>query len=171
VSWIARPAAVLAAADWVGGAAAVPSWIGRALVTAAAVLTAVPALALLLGLLRRRLVAGRTAAPVPTWDCGYAAPTARMQYTASSFAQPLLWIARHLVASHHRCAPPQGLFPASAAFASETPDVAHERVYRPAFAALERLLARVHWIQHGRLNLYILAIAAALLALLVWKMR
>ena len=50
-------------------------------------------LLLLLGLgcvvLRQRLGAGELATGI-TWSCGYAAPTARMQYTASSFAQMLV---------------------------------------------------------------------------------
>jgi hypothetical protein len=40
-------------------------------------------------LVRRRVIAGRVIRTVTTWDCGYAAPNARMQYTASGFAQPL----------------------------------------------------------------------------------
>ena len=46
-------------------------------------------LAAALFLIRRRLPRGREETATGTWDCGYARPTARMQYTASSFAQPL----------------------------------------------------------------------------------
>src|SRR5262249_6624660 len=48
--------------------------------------------ALLLGgaILLRGLLRGRVAEPTGTWDCGYAAPSPRMQYTASSFAQMLV---------------------------------------------------------------------------------
>ena len=130
-------------------------------------------LGLLLGLvmLRRRLLAGRTVGEAGTWDCGYIAPTARMQYTASSFAQPILRIARHVMMAHRRFTPPRGLFPAQSAFASEKPDVYQERVYRPLFKRGESLLGRVQWMQHGKLNYYILAIVLALLALLAWKLR
>src|SRR5262249_31591206 len=41
-----------------------------------------------LAFLRRALLAGREVTRAGTWDCGYARPTARMQYSASSFAQP-----------------------------------------------------------------------------------
>lgn len=47
------------------------------------------ALLALLAMLRWRLLHKREVVTNVTWDCGYAAPTARMQYTASSFAQPL----------------------------------------------------------------------------------
>ncbi len=45
----------------------------------------VAALALLRALLLRNRNVGREL----TWDCGYVKPDARMQYTSSSFAQPL----------------------------------------------------------------------------------
>ncbi|MCI0567383.1 MAG: oxidoreductase, partial [Acidobacteria bacterium] len=38
---------------------------------------------------RHRLLARRGAAAALTWDCGYERPTARMQYTASSFGEPI----------------------------------------------------------------------------------
>jgi len=106
-----------------------------------------------------------------TWDCGYAAPTARMQYTASSFADPITRLFRVFLRTRRRFAPPTGLFPSSSSFSSETPDVYRERMYRPVFSAAERVLARFRWLQHGRLNLYILCIVLALLGLLGWKLR
>ena len=45
------------------------------------------ALAAVLLWIRRRLPRGREESLTGTWDCGYARPTARMQYTATSFAQ------------------------------------------------------------------------------------
>jgi formate hydrogenlyase subunit 3/multisubunit Na+/H+ antiporter MnhD subunit len=129
------------------------------------------ALSLLLFALRRALLRGRAVEPAGTWDCGYAAPTARMQYTASSFAQPILRIVRHVMMAHRRFTPPRGFFPAQSAFASETPDVYEEHLYRPLFKKAESLLGRVQWMQHGKLNYYIMAIVLALLVLLAWKMR
>ena len=40
--------------------------------------------------LRSFLLSRNTVVKSGTWDCGYAAPTVRMQYTASSFAQPII---------------------------------------------------------------------------------
>ncbi len=128
-------------------------------------------LALCLAALRRILLRGRTISSTVTWDCGYAAPTPRMQYTAASFAEPILRMANHILVARRRFLPPRGLFPAQSTFASETPDLYEERLYRPLFRNLETLLGRIQWIQHGRLNYYILAIVLTLLALLVWKMR
>lgn len=120
---------------------------------------------------RSRLLANRPVAEAGTWDCGYAAPTARMQYTASSFADPIIRLFRALLRPRERSIPPDGFFPGPSSFASEIPDLFHERVYRPLFLFMERLLARFRWLQHGRLNLYVLYIAVTLLALLAWKLK
>lgn len=128
------------------------------------------ALLALLLLFRFRLMSGRKSAKTVTWDCGYAAPTPRMQYTSSSFVQPLIHLFLPFLRTKHELKKPEGYFPESAEFSSQTPDVYREHVYRPIFAAVESALSKFHWIQHGRLNLYILSIVMALLVLLIWKL-
>jgi len=113
---------------------------------------------------RRRIERGLT------WDCGYLRPGPRLQYTASSFAQPLLAMFRRVLSPQHRSQRPSGYFPREAHFASETPDAFERRLIRPAFASVARLFARMRWLQQGRLRLYVLYIALTLLALLVWKL-
>jgi len=44
-----------------------------------------------------------------------------------------------------------------------------DTVYHPSARTVDRTLLRLRWLQHGRTNIYILYIAATLLALLVWK--
>ena len=129
-------------------------------------------LALLAGLvlLRRRLLAGRVVSSAVTWDCGYAAPTPRMQYTAASFARPLLSGFGPLVRSREECHPPTGLFPRSAWFASHPRDAVHHLVLRPLQAWLAPWLERARRIQHGRVHLYVLYIALTLLVLLTWNL-
>jgi hypothetical protein len=65
---------------------------------------------------------------------------------------------------------PKGLFPKPAFFASDTVDVFKERLFKPVFLAIESAIARMRWLQHGRLQLYILYIAVTLLVLLIWKL-
>jgi formate hydrogenlyase subunit 3/multisubunit Na+/H+ antiporter MnhD subunit len=122
-----------------------------------------------LAAVRTWLLAGRTVAEGPTWDCGYALPSPRMQYTGSSFSQPLTAVFAGVLLTEHRGASPEGFFPANASFASRTPDLWRERLYRPLFHALERGLASFRWLQHGRVQLYVLYIALTLVALLLWK--
>jgi formate hydrogenlyase subunit 3/multisubunit Na+/H+ antiporter MnhD subunit len=129
-------------------------------------------LGLLLGLifLRRRLLAGRTVGETGTWDCGYVNPTARMQYTASSFAQPLVGIFRAFLRTHRKYRPPVGLFPAESSLETHTPDIFAEGFFRRAFLAVQWGANRLKWLQHGRLQLYVLYVVLTLLVLLAWKL-
>ncbi|HEV2434992.1 MAG TPA: proton-conducting transporter membrane subunit [Verrucomicrobiae bacterium] len=122
-------------------------------------------------LVRRGLLAGRRVDEDVTWGCGYAQPTARMQYTASSFAQPLTDLFRSLLGTKKKISAPGGLFPADAALKTETPDLSREEMYRPMFERGEAWLSQLRWLQHGNVQLYILYIAATLMVLLVWKFR
>ncbi len=127
-------------------------------------------LALLLGAWRAHLLGGRTIGATGTWDCGYVAPTARMQYTASSFADPIIRMFGAFLGTRSRLSRPDGLFPEGGHFASDTPDVSSERLYAPLFARLEEVMARIRLLQHGLLHLYILMIVLSLLGLLFWKL-
>ncbi|HJQ85465.1 MAG TPA: proton-conducting transporter membrane subunit [Candidatus Binatia bacterium] len=120
--------------------------------------------------LRWALLSRRRIADGPTWDCGFAEPSATMQYTASSFAEPLTVLFGPVLGTRRRLSPPEGFFPRAAAFRSETPDVCRERVYGPVFAAIERALSGFRWLQHGRVQLYVLYIAVTLLVLFVWEL-
>jgi hydrogenase-4 component B len=126
------------------------------------------ALALGLAAWRRTLLAGRSVSRAPTWDCGYLQPTARMQYTASSFAHPLTQLFSILLPVRGRRPRLEEVFPGPASLATVTPDSLQERVYRPAFEAIARLLGRLRWLQHGRLPLYVLYIMLTLIGLFAW---
>ena len=123
-----------------------------------------------LTILRRRLLAGRSVEETGTWDCGYARPTARMQYTASSFAQPLTELFGLVLRTRTRLVPPKGLFPRRAALETDTPDAFSELLFRPAFAGIERALDRLRVLQQGRIQVYVLYIVLTLIALMVWKL-
>jgi formate hydrogenlyase subunit 3/multisubunit Na+/H+ antiporter MnhD subunit len=125
----------------------------------------------MLVLVRRGLLANRRVDEDVTWGCGYPQPTVRMQYTASSFAQPLTDLFRPLLGTRKKLSAPHGLFPAEAALKTETPDLSREEMYRPMFERGEMWLSQLRWLQHGNVQLYILYIAATLMVLLVWKFR
>lgn len=104
-----------------------------------------------------------------TWDCGYAAPDARMQYTASSFAGPITTLFAALLGTQSKGRKVEGYFPESASYHSETPDMATDKLYAPLFRLFDRLVAPIRRVQHGNLNGYLLYIAITLVLLLVWK--
>jgi hydrogenase-4 component B len=138
----------------------------KVVIAAAALAALSAALTLLRVFLHRR----GNVARVGTWDCGYVRPDARMQYTSSSFAEPLTRMFRGLLATRRRWTAISELFPGETHFSTETPDAFTERIFRPGFTGLAGLFSRLRWLQHGRLQLYVLYVAAALLALLVWRL-
>jgi len=137
------------------------------------VLGAVIFLALLtvLVLLRRNLLARRRVEADVTWGCGYAQPTARMQYTASSFAQPLTDLFGLLLGTKKKITPPRGIFPEEATLKTVTPDISSEEMYRPIFERVNEWLSQLRWVQHGKVQLYVLYIAVTLIVLLIWGLR
>lgn len=119
--------------------------------------------------LRRRLLKGRSVSSTVTWDCGYAAPTPRMSYTGSSYVQPLAEVF-HAILRTRRVFELTGVyFPRGGHLTTTSPDTVHLRLYRPLFRALVGGMGRFRKLQHGNLHLYVLYIAIALLALLIWK--
>jgi hydrogenase-4 component B len=125
-------------------------------------------LALLGWWLARRL---RAASPreVGTWDCGYAAPSARMQYTSSSFASMILGLLGRALRPTVHAPRLEGPFPAAAHFESHLPDPVLDRAVVPAFAAVGRAFIRLRPLQRGNIHLYFLYILGTLLALLLWR--
>ena len=121
--------------------------------------------------LRRRLLSGRTAGQSNTWDCGFLRPTARMQYTASSYAQPITAMFGFFLQTHRKFHAPEGLFPANAGLHTHTDDVFFQSLFRPLFRGIERILLRLHWLQQGRVQIYVLYVAVTLLVLLIWNLR
>jgi hydrogenase-4 component B len=120
--------------------------------------------------LRVVLQRGRPSAATITWDCGYARPTARMQYTSSSFAQPLVAMFRGLLATKRHAPRLDQLFPVAAAFSTHTDDTFSKNIILPGMRGAASLFSRLRWLQHGRLQLYVLYIAAALVILLAWRL-
>lgn len=120
---------------------------------------------------RMWMLCGQRRTSGPTWDCGYAAPTARMQYTASSFAQPIVRLFRVFLRSRNKYFPAEGLFPQRGTFHTDTPDAGHRYMYMPLYKWMTQTASRFHWLQSGRLQVYVLYIALTLWILLIWKLK
>ena len=103
-----------------------------------------------------------------TWDCGYIAPTARMEYTGSAFVQPITDFCRYLLKPWKKIQHPSGLFAREASYESETPDPGLERFWSKLFFWIAKISEQIHFLQSGYLHLYILIATAALIAMLIW---
>ncbi|MFA6546090.1 MAG: proton-conducting transporter membrane subunit [Limisphaerales bacterium] len=100
-----------------------------------------------------------------TWDCGYATPTARMQYTAGSFASIITeWFAWILRPARHEHRP-EVLLPAGASFAEHTPETVLEQVVEPLGDIVLQTSTATRRLQHGRVQSYLLYLLIGLAAL------
>ncbi len=101
-----------------------------------------------------------------TWDCGYAAPSTRMQYSASSFAAMLVDIFAPILRPERHEPHQTGLFPPPERFHSHVPEVVLDKGIMPFLGAIDRRFAHIRRMQNGQLNRYILYIVVALFVLL-----
>ena len=154
------------------GPAAVPA-LSQGVFPAALVVVLALGIFLVAGLaaIRRRLLKNRPVRESVTWDCGYAEPTARMQYTATGYAQPLLQGAPAGLRPQVDTQFPQGIFPAAAALHVQAPDVVRERLFAPLFRRAAILLGWFRWLQQGQVHFYVLYIVEALLVLQAWALK
>ena len=117
-------------------------------------------------LIRFFLLRQRTVCRQPTWGCGYLYPDARMQYTASSFARSITLFFDAILHSRVEGAVPGEFFPARIGLHSSTPDPLTRFCFTPLFSGIAKFLGLLRWMQHGRVQLYILYIVATLFLLL-----
>jgi hydrogenase-4 component B len=105
----------------------------------------------------------------PTWGCGYARPTRRMQYSGRSFAE---MCAEHLLLrflrprTHRRV--PRGLFPSESHFSSECPDPVTARVYEPLFRRWAERCSQLRILQQGKTHVYLIYIVIVVVLALTW---
>ena len=109
---------------------------------------------------RHRLSRRAPVEVAPTWGCGYPAVTPRMQYTASSFAAPL--VGAYGRASGVRVHRDQ------AHFATEPVDLVLDGVVLTAWGQIRALSRQLRPLQQGRLHAYLLYVILTLVAVLAY---
>jgi hydrogenase-4 component B len=104
-----------------------------------------------------------------TWGCGYLAPTARMQYTASSFAQIIgalfSWVQRPQLHGPGELA----VFPGKSAYRGHILDLVLDTTVKPAYRAGAKFLSSFKFLQAGKIHAYLFYIVVFLIALLLWR--
>ncbi len=103
-----------------------------------------------------------------TWDCGYAAPTSRMQYSASSFGELVVALFAGFLRPRKKRRAAAGAYPAPSRFELSPPDAVLERVAPAASRLFSRLMPRLRSVQAGILQSYLLYILAITIALLLF---
>ena len=136
--------------------------------TVLGLLVAAPALVLAAVLARRH----PRVADVPGWGCGGIRTSPRMQYTATSYAEPLMRVfddalqpARDVEVTH---VGESRYMAESVQYRQRVDDVVEVRAYAPLVAVADRLADRARGIQNGLIHRYLgFAFAALLLVLVV----
>jgi hydrogenase-4 component B len=144
-------------ASWIIGSSPLPSLRTVAplnIISAISVLlvTLILTLAIALGIRKR------VSSSVGTWDCGYARPTSRIQYTASSFAQMIVSMFRWVLRPQMHRPRITGLFPKPAQMHSHVDDIVLDRVILPVGRDTERWFNWFHRFQQGITQHYLLYI-------------
>lgn len=110
----------------------------------------------------------RPAQPAVTWDCGYAVPTTKMQYTGRSFVQTLIQLFSVILWPKSHPVKMQQYFPKKAQYSSQVPDGLLDRIVLPVFHFLGKYLPWVRVFQQGQTQVYVLYILAVVLVLLIF---
>jgi hydrogenase-4 component B len=103
-----------------------------------------------------------------TWDCGYAAPSATMQYTSSSFAEMLVRLFRSVLRPVVHTARATSLFPRAAAFESNVTEPVLDGVLEPMSRSIASFLSWSRVLQRGSIQAYLFYVFVALVGMLVW---
>jgi len=103
-----------------------------------------------------RKVGKSPVATTVTWGCGYLAPTSRMQYSASSFADMLVNLFAGILRPQRHSPPISGTFPREPHFESHVPEAVLEKIYLPLISRIHQKLMPIRRLQNGQLHLYIL---------------
>ena len=100
-----------------------------------------------------------------TWDCGYAAPAARMQYTSGSFSGITAGWFGWILRPERLLRRPRGPLPAGATRVERVPETVLEKVILPVGDVVLQASTAVRRLQHGRLQFYVLYVVAGLAAI------
>ena len=173
---LAAPIVVPALDSVVAGATTSPIGVARGqlamvagpLAAAVAIFAGLIVIAALAWALRSHRLAVAAARRGPVWGCGYLYPTARMQYTASSFAQPLTTQFHPFIRNRETLASPNGYFPTAASYSSDSGDPFLRLLFAPTFRWFDKIVSRINVIQQGHIHVYVLYVAATLIVLLIW---
>lgn len=124
-------------------------------------------LVVVLVIVRKILYHNKEIGTSSTWGCGFTQPTARIQYTGTSYARSVVHFFRPFVVVRESAVRLSQAFPGRTEFTNRVEDIAEVGLERGLVSPLLKLLGRFRWIQHGNVQLYIGYIIVAISVLLL----
>ena len=106
--------------------------------------------------IRKLILRKRTIAVLPTWNCAYTAPTAKIQYTASSFVKTYSQLFGMIFLIFKKEKEVQGIFPKKAYLETRPYDKVEKWFIDYPTTNLKLFLGHFNFFQNGKLQFYIL---------------
>ncbi|GAB6096541.1 proton-conducting transporter membrane subunit [Desulfatiferula olefinivorans] len=121
---------------------------------------------LLIAALRFRLFKGKTVTQAGTWGCGFTQPTAKMQYTGTSYAASIIEFFKPVAPLEEKQTAVSGVFPGPARYQSHVDDLAEVHMGHVIVRPVLWFFDKLRFIQHGDIHLYIGYILLTIIILL-----
>jgi len=110
---------------------------------------------LILWIIRKLVLRNRTSVIASTWGCGYTAPTAKIQYTASSFSKTYSKLFGMIFQIDKKGKEIEGIFPTHAHLETSAYDKIEKWLIDYPIINFRHFLGRFLFIQNGRMQSYV----------------
>ncbi len=119
-------------------------------------------------LLRKLFYVGKEVTSSGTWGCGFTQPTARMQYTGTSYGDSIVDFFRPFIRVEKKYSEIDKIFPGKTTYSSHVHDSSEIGMNTFLVRPVLYLLNKLRWIQHGNIQLYIGYIVLAIVVMLIF---
>ncbi|MDD3723454.1 MAG: proton-conducting transporter membrane subunit [Lutibacter sp.] len=114
------------------------------------------ALALLIFLIRNRIIAQKSKPILATWSCGYVGETEKMQYTASSFIRSYRKLAEPMLSIKKNKIEVEGIFPITGRHETHPYDKIEEWLIDKPWSLMKLFFGKFRFLQNGNPQFYVL---------------
>ena len=123
---------------------------------------------IIVAVIRRLLYVGKEITRAGTWGCGFTQPTVRMQYTGTSYADTMVDFFRPFIQVQKNYSGIHKIFPGKTTYNCQVHDTSEIGLNIFIVRPILYILAKLRWIQHGNIQLYIGYIVLAIVVMLLF---
>ncbi len=123
---------------------------------------------IIVAIIRKLFYVGKKITRAGTWGCGFTQPSVRMQYTGTSYADTMVSFYRPLILLQKKYSGIRKIFPGKTTYSSYVHDTSEIGLNFFIVRPILFILAKLRWIQHGNIQLYIGYIVLAIVAMLLF---
>ncbi len=123
---------------------------------------------IIVAIIRKLFYVGKKITRAGTWGCGFTQPSVRMQYTGTSYADTMVSFYRPLILLQKKYSGIRKIFPGKTTYSSYVHDTSEIGLNFFIVRPILFILAKLRWIQHGNIQLYIGYIMLTIVVMLLW---